>query len=193
MGYIYSVSCDSCDHNSKYKSGPGKCLLSIDNKIQKNIKSQVGTYYCINCDSIQLFFLGKPSKGANLIDYEKEYQKRVTELKKTSLMLLPFWIYRKIRVDSALKRVKNEIISTSFEDNQKFWNSLNVKPRCFNCGFTTDEEKLNHIHKCGGKLTLTPNIHFQGDAMDIIHDLEGKVIERRYRPLREDSDLRPSN
>jgi hypothetical protein len=164
MGYIYKISCSSCDISKSIATGTRTFIHIDNNNLVLPCKSEWGYRWCYDCKTIEQVFLGEAIKGIRISDLEN----RIFDLVKSKKV----GIIKFIKIQF-LKSKLNKIYNTEgFNECIKYWEEKNLKPKCTSCGsINIDPYKFNFpkanskkiesefIHTCGGKISLTIGIH----------------------------------
>jgi hypothetical protein len=189
MGYVYSLTCTGCNYETDLTLGPTLYHFNHEGKINDSLKSDLGLYYCRDCENFEIIFLGKANKSWELEDLEKNLIKLQTKQKSTNSLKFITLIYLYFKIQKSINEIEKEQIKIKYKENSIFWELANVQPKCLTCQgdnidfengkFKSFPEQTNTKHKCGGFLKLRRTIHFQQRTPDeVTYDINGLVLHR---------------
>lgn len=186
---MYSVTCTGCNYATDLTLGPTIYHFSHEGKINDSLKSDLGLYYCRDCENFEIILLGKADKSWELEDLEKNLIKLQIKQKNTSNLNFINLIFLHFKIQKLIKEIEEEKIKIKYKENSIFWELANVKPKCLTCQgdnidfengkFKSFPEQTNTKHKCGGYLKLYRTMHFQQRTPDeITYDINGVVLNK---------------
>lgn len=199
---ISYTRCSNCELKKSIK-------LYFDTVIEPKdgvYESSMNENYCENCENFTKWFMGKGVRKMVLWDpnyssTKSKIQKNEDKLKKVSLEIIKL---EEIKINFFLKLIYNlklnslrsekklleidlyklnNIIEDSLDsDSIKFYNKLNPKPKCLECGYDKLYEKPKHT--CGGNIysQLSENVIIKSEQKTNIHleyDEYGNVNEKK--------------